>query len=177
MFIEGCKVPINMPVCICSELYMCRSSTHQTIFIEICPQLLQDSMFLISICPRLCAIRQRVIRLASFFFKIQEICGVAVSADSYFMKYVSDCYSKLQELWYKHLDNDDDLVEWYSGYEQCKVQKAQMKEMLMPIVWNSTRMQDWYMRRKRSSNCSYYSFVICFVLVLAWFLISALSLR
>ena len=70
------------------------------------------------------------------------MCGVAVSADLFLMKYVSDCYIKLQELWYKDLDNDDDLVEWYSGYEQCKVQKAQMKEMLMPIVWNSTRMQD-----------------------------------
>ena len=56
-------------------------------------------------------------------FKIHEMCEDAVSADSYSLKYVSDCYVKVQEMWYEDFDNDDELVECCSDYKQRNVQK------------------------------------------------------
>ena len=41
--------------------------------------------------------------------------------------------------------NDNKIVEWYDEYKKRKVQKAEIKEELMSIVWHPVRMQDWCM--------------------------------
>ena len=41
--------------------------------------------------------------------------------------------------------NDNAIVEWYDGYKKHKVQRAEIKEELMSIVWHPVRMQDWCM--------------------------------
>ena len=44
----------------------------------------------------------------------------------------------LQYDWY-----NNDLVKWYDGYKKRKVQKASMKEELMPITWHPSEWWDW----------------------------------
>ena len=39
--------------------------------------------------------------------------------------------------------NNDELVEWYNGYKQRKVQRAQTKEDFMPTAWDPTIIQNW----------------------------------
>ena len=39
--------------------------------------------------------------------------------------------------------NDDELIEWYNGYQKRKAQKAQIKEELMLIAWHPSRCWDW----------------------------------
>ena len=38
--------------------------------------------------------------------------------------------------------NDDELIEWYEGYQKRKNQKAKIKQELMPIVWHPDRVMD-----------------------------------
>ena len=81
------------------------------------------------------------------------MCDGAVSGDSYSLQYVSD-WIVMQELVKSWHDDHyyckyDELVEWYHGYKQYKVQKAEIKEGLMPIAWHSTRIQDWCMTEDR----------------------------
>ena len=43
-------------------------------------------------------------------------------------------------------DNDEDkFFEWYDVYKKGKVQKASIKEELLPIAWHPSRYWDWYM--------------------------------
>ena len=77
------------------------------------------------------------------------ICDDAVCEDSYSLKYVPDWFvmQELVKIWHDDDDyyNDDDLVEWYTGYKQHKAQSAQIKEELMSIAWHPMRIQDWCM--------------------------------
>lgn len=54
---------------------------------------------------------------------------------------------KLIKLW--HNDNDfyydDEIVEWYDDYKQCKVQKSRTKKELVPIAWHPSRCYNWGM--------------------------------
>ena len=54
------------------------------------------------------------------------------------------CDGRANMIWHNADDyyNDDDLVEWFNDYKQRKTQRAQIKEELMSIAWQSTRMQD-----------------------------------
>ena len=44
-------------------------------------------------------------------------------------------------LWYE--DFDDEIIEWYEGYQKSKAQKAKIKEELLPIVWHPNRVMGW----------------------------------
>ena len=46
-------------------------------------------------------------------------------------------------LWYE--DFDDEIIEWYEGYQKRKAQKAQIKEELISIPWQPDRVMDWCM--------------------------------
>ena len=77
------------------------------------------------------------------------MCDDAIYEDSYSLKYVPDWFvmQELVKIWHDDNDyyDDDDLVEWNTGYKQLKAQSAQIKEKLKPIAWHPIRMQDWCM--------------------------------
>ena len=43
--------------------------------------------------------------------------------------------------------DDDELIEWYNGYQKRKAQKAKIKEELSPITWNPDRVIHWCMSK------------------------------
>lgn len=64
------------------------------------------------------------------------ICDDPVCEDSYSLQYVPDwfvtrkmCDNMADD---DYCYNNDELVEWYNGYKQRKVQRAQTKEDFMP---------------------------------------------
>ena len=63
------------------------------------------------------------------------------------MQFVPDWFATQQQLKIWHDDddycNDDELIEWYNGYQKRKAQKAQIKEELMPIAWHPSRWWGW----------------------------------
>ena len=66
----------------------------------------------------------------------QEMCDAAVREEPSSLEYVPDWFVTRQQL--KIWDDDDDdyyndrLIEWYDGYQKCKVQKVKIKEELLP---------------------------------------------
>ena len=71
----------------------------------------------------------------------------AVGGDSSSLECVPDWFVTQQQLkiWddYDDYCNDDELIEWYEGYEKQKVQKAKIEEKLMPTAWHPSRWWDW----------------------------------
>ena len=63
------------------------------------------------------------------------------------VKQVPDWFVTHQQIkiWQDNNDycNDDELIEWYEDYQKRAVQKASIKEELMPIVWHPSRWWDW----------------------------------
>ena len=94
-------------------------------------------------------------------FKTQQICDKAVKDDSSSLQFVPDCFVTREGLymWYEYCDdndNEDNLFKWYDCYKKRKVQKASIKEELLPIAWHPLRYSDWYMsegEKKRQKNC------------------------
>ena len=39
-------------------------------------------------------------------------------------------------------DHNDYFFEWYDGYQKRKVQKAKLREELMPIAWHPSKWWD-----------------------------------
>ena len=66
------------------------------------------------------------------YLKTQKMCDKTVKDDSYSLEFVPDWFVTQQQLniWYDDDDycNEDELFEWYNGYQKCKTQKAQIKE-------------------------------------------------
>ena len=81
--------------------------------------------------------------------KAEEMCNKAVEGDPSSLQYVPTCFVTQQQLgiwfdddyWYQ----DDDMIEWYKGYQKRKAQKAKIKEELLPIAWHPDRVMDWCM--------------------------------
>ena len=38
--------------------------------------------------------------------------------------------------------DDDELIEWYDGYQKRKTQKAKIREELLPIAWHPDLVMD-----------------------------------
>ena len=81
-------------------------------------------------------------------FKTQETCDAVVMEDPWLLMYVPDWFlmQGLIQIWHDDNDycnNDDKLVEWYDGYQKRRVQKAKIKEELIPIAWDPSRWWDW----------------------------------
>ena len=74
-------------------------------------------------------------------FKTQKMCDKAVRDDSFSLPCVPDWFVTQQQvkLWHDYNKDDDGLTDWYDGYKKLKVQKAQIKEELMPIAWHPSR--------------------------------------
>ena len=82
-------------------------------------------------------------------FKSQKMCDAIVSEDPYSLQYIPHWFVTQEQvkIWHDDDDycNDNEIVEWYDDYKKRKVQKAQIKEELMPIAWHPMRMQEWCM--------------------------------
>ena len=89
-------------------------------------------------------------------FKTQEICDRAVKDDSSSLQFVSDWFMTREwvDMWYDDYydddgghwdddDNEDKFFEWYDGCKKRKVQKASIKEELLPIALQPSRYWDW----------------------------------
>ena len=49
-------------------------------------------------------------------------------------------------------DNEDNFFKWHNGYKKLKVQKASIKEELMPIAWHPSRYMDWFMTENEKNE-------------------------
>ena len=83
-------------------------------------------------------------------FKIQEMCVKVFNANPYSIKYVPDCFitQEMIENGGRCYDSccdscDEELHEWFNGYNERKAQKAQIKAELLPIAWHPDRVIDW----------------------------------
>ena len=93
----------------------------------------------------------------SNYLKTQKMCDDAVRRDPYSLKHVPDLFVTREwiDMWHNDCYNDDGnhgwcgwydkLFEWHEGYQNLKVQKAQIKEKLLPIAWHPSRYWDWCM--------------------------------
>ena len=81
--------------------------------------------------------------------KTQKICDDAARHDSSPLQFVPDWFITQQQInaWYDddYWYNDDEIIEWYNGYQKWKAKKASIKEELMPIAWHADRVMDWCM--------------------------------
>ena len=67
--------------------------------------------------------------------KTQEMCDKAARDNPSYLEYVPDWFVTQQQLklWHDH-DDYYKRIEWYDGYQKRKVQKASIKDELMPIA-------------------------------------------
>ena len=84
------------------------------------------------------------------------MCNDAVWGDPSSLQYVPGWFVTQQQLkaWHDYNGNcnDDELIKQYEGYQNCKPEKAQIKEELIPIAWNPDHVMDRFMLedKKRS---------------------------
>ena len=73
-------------------------------------------------------------------YKTLEMCDDAVWGDPYSLQFVPDWFVTQRQIdvWlgYDYWCHDDEIIEWYNGYQKRKAQKAQIKKELMPIAWH-----------------------------------------
>ena len=76
--------------------------------------------------------------------KTQGTCERAVEKGPYSLEFVPDWFVMQGQVkvWHDHNYNDDEIIEWYDGYQKRKAQKAKIKDELMPIAWHSSRWWD-----------------------------------
>ena len=90
-------------------------------------------------------------------FKTQEMCEKVVEKEAYSLQYVPDWFVTREwiDMWCNGYYDDDGnhgrydwydiFFEWHEGYQKRKVQKAKIKEELLPIAWYPSRYWDWCM--------------------------------
>ena len=87
------------------------------------------------------------LRFVPLHLKVQEICEKAVEKYPLTLIFVPDWFVTQQQIKIWHDDdeycNDDEIIEWYDGYQKRKAQKASIKEELLPITWHPSRWWDW----------------------------------
>ena len=78
--------------------------------------------------------------------KTQSMCDDAIKEEPSSLQFVSDWFVTQQQLdiWYDedYWYHDDEIIEWYKGYQKRKTQKAKIKEKLLPIAWHPNRVKD-----------------------------------
>ena len=81
--------------------------------------------------------------------KTQEMCNKAVEDDSSSFQFAPDRFVTQEQLdiWFddNYWYHNDEIIEWYKGYQKRKAQKAKIKEELLPITWHPDRVMDWCM--------------------------------
>ena len=81
--------------------------------------------------------------------KTREMCNKAVSSHNLLQNVLNWFVGVIQQkikIWYNTGSFcDDNLIEWCNGYQKWKVQKAKIKEELLPITWHPDRVMNWCM--------------------------------
>ena len=79
--------------------------------------------------------------------KAREMCEKTAKKYLWLLKYVPDLFVTHQRIKIGHDNddycNDDELTQWYKGYQKRKAQKAPITEELLPIPWHPSRHSDW----------------------------------
>ena len=79
----------------------------------------------------------------------QEMCDKAVRDYLFSLQFVPDWFVTQQQtdIWYDNNDwhDDNEIIEWYKGYQKRRTQKVQIEKELMPIAWHPSRWWDWCM--------------------------------
>ena len=82
-------------------------------------------------------------------FKTQEMCNKAVRYYLFSLQFVPDWFVTQQQIdvWYDddYVYNDNEMIKWYDGYKVQRVQKAKIKQELLPIVWHPDHVMNWCM--------------------------------
>ena len=77
------------------------------------------------------------------------MCDSLVRDDPFSLQFVPDWFVTQQQvkLWHDDDDyyDDNEIIDWYDGYQKQKAQKAKIKEELLPIAWHPDRVMDWCM--------------------------------
>ena len=100
-------------------------------------------------CQKVVEIDPWHLKYVPYHFKTQEMCDDVVGRDPYYLAGMADWFvtQKQLKLWHDDDDDDDDcndeMIEWYNGYQKRKAQKASIKEELMSVAWHPPRCWDW----------------------------------
>ena len=77
------------------------------------------------------------------------MCDKAVRDYLFPLQFVPDWFVTQQQtdIWYDNDDwhDDNEIIEWYKGYQKRRTQKAQIEKELMLIAWHPSRWWDWCM--------------------------------
>ena len=83
------------------------------------------------------------------YLKTQKMCDKAVKDDPSSLQFAPDWFVTQQQIdvWYDddYWYHDNEIIEWYNGYQKRKAQKAKIKEELLPFAWHPDHMIDWCM--------------------------------
>ena len=89
-------------------------------------------------CKQVVEENPRVLKCVTDQFKTPKMGDETVSRDPSSLECVPDWLVTQKQIgrWYEEIEclDDDELEKWYNGYQKRKVQKAQIKEELMPIA-------------------------------------------
>ena len=75
-------------------------------------------------------------------YKTQEMCNEAVEKNAWMLEHVPDQFVT-QKMCNEAVKKSPCALWWYKGYEQCKAQKAKIKEELMAVAWHPGRWCNW----------------------------------
>ena len=82
-------------------------------------------------------------------FKTQKMCDKAAETGPGSLEFVTDWFVTQQQIdvWYDddYWCNDDEIIEWYNGYQKRKAQKSKIKEELLHTAWHPGYVMDWCM--------------------------------
>ena len=83
------------------------------------------------------------------YLKTQKVCDKAVKDDPSSLQFAPDWFVTQQQIavWYDddYWYHDNEVIEWYNGYQKRKAQKAKIKEELLPFSWHPDHVIDWCM--------------------------------
>ena len=71
-------------------------------------------------------------------FVTQKMCNEAVEKSPWMLEHVPDQFVT-QKMCNEAVEKIPCALRWYKGYEQCKAQKAKIKEELIPVAWHPDR--------------------------------------
>ena len=66
------------------------------------------------------------------------MCERAVGKGPYSLEFVPDWFVTQWQVnvWHDHNYNNDEIIEWYDGYQKRKAQKTNIKDKLMLVAWH-----------------------------------------
>ena len=90
---------------------------------ELCERAVEEGLYMLMFVPD--------------HFKTKRICERAVKAYPWLLCSLPDSLVVLQEMWCVDFGYIDYLIGWQNAYQRRRVQKASIKEELLPIAWHS----------------------------------------